>query len=179
MNIQINLWGFISFATMIVYFLLDKYYVPLRLSKKQFIYKLQFEKEFKIYSELWEKLIELRNTTELYLLTDKSIDQNKPEESAGVKKIKVPETVAKLYDETVKMITNNKPFYSDSVYKKATKLLSRSLKELFGFGHPIEDILEGEKSVNEKISEMNEIIENVEKAIRRRIDFIEKFGRLE
>ena len=42
------------------------------LSKGEFIHRLQFEKEFETYQELWANLIKLKNLVELFTLHNAS-----------------------------------------------------------------------------------------------------------
>ncbi|HEB35926.1 hypothetical protein LCGC14_2722740 [marine sediment metagenome] len=135
-------------------------------SKEQFIHKLQFEKEFKIYLNLWEKLISLKNSAELVTLHDalKTKGEHKKEIEGQI--------IIKLIDDinNVKRTTeNNRPFYDEEIYNNALKIIE-STKTFVGRSEDlgkekIEHLLKLVKSE----SQIYKIIDSIEKAIRKRI----------
>ena len=90
--------------------------------KKLFIHKAQFEKEFSLYSILWEELLIL----EKHLLdihgsfsTDEKYSTNKSKENLIFTIQKFPETCTIFYN----FIEKYSPFYVKEVYKKFYEIL--------------------------------------------------------
>lgn len=139
------------------------------LSKEQFIHKLQFEKEFQVYSELWEKLIALRHSTALIIhpSTAKKLDKSNEEDKR--EKEEILKKVTNSYDEAEKTIINNKPFYSEEVYKNADRILEESMRQIISWHYPHEDINSHYVIAKGRVDEITAIIGDIEEAIRERI----------
>ena len=79
-----------------------------KYSKQQFVHQLQFEKEFNIYHELWKKIRELKNKTELWIYSADEVKRKIPDEQEyKVKMEKAGQTVQKYYDEIAGYISDN------------------------------------------------------------------------
>jgi len=136
------------------------------LSKGEFIHRLQFEKEFETYQELWANLIRLKNSVELFTFHDALKTKEEPrKEIEGKMIIKLIDNINNVQ----RTIENNRPFYSEEIYKNALKIVA--LTKTF-FGRP-EDL--GEEKIEyllklvKRESQIYKIIDSIEKAIRKRI----------
>ena len=142
------------------------------LSKGEFIHRLQFEKEFRIYSQLWKKLIILRNSTATIVHPITAKRQEESEEEDAREKEDRLRKVYNNYEEIEKMIINNKPFYSEKVYENAERILEESMKQIFGWHYPHEDINSHYTIALGRVKEISVIIDDIERAIRERIQNI-------
>ena len=77
--------------------------------RKNLIHRYQFEKEFSIYTDLWAKLIDLRNTTASLRPVLDTIDSTKNEED--IKKERLEKQYEKLIA-VAESFDKNRPFYS-------------------------------------------------------------------
>ena len=191
MNIDIA--DIVLFLIIIFYFFLDKYLIPNKinknlaetesrlskeladikssLSKEQFIHRLQFEKEFKIYEELWKRLLDLRGSTARLIPIIDWADPNKTEDET--KKERLEKFTSDL-DEVRKAIFENKPFYNEEVYENSNKIIRKSISQITKFHYPEKDIGDHYMNAEKRVNEINRIIDSVEKAIRERIRNIGK-----
>lgn len=86
------------------------------IDKSSFVTKLQYEKEFSIYQEIWEALVNcIRVTKRLYPKSeDKPIDQDKLEEF----QIKKWEEYLDSFIIFSNIVDKYAPFYEEEIYKK-------------------------------------------------------------
>ena len=177
----LGLWAVIIIALGIgLYLLLKLYLIPNEVNKKtakiksalakeQFIHRLQFEKEFEIYLELWKKLFVLKEATEMLVLV---VDYDEPgltEEET--RKIRL-ERAEKAYDEVRTAINHYRPFFAKDVYKNAKKILDKSLKQVLTSQYPGKDVVEFSErfaKAQSRTENILKIIDKIEKAIRDRI----------
>ena len=135
-------------------------------SKEQFIHRLQFEKEFKIYSELWANLIKLKNSVELSIFQEafKAFRVNK-NEIGGKLIIDLMDNI----NNAKRTIENNRPFYSEEIYRNALKIVELT-KSFLGQPKALEesDIEHLSKLVESK-DQVYKIIDDIELATRERI----------
>ncbi len=185
---NITLADIILFIIIILFFFLSKYLIPIKinknlaetesrlseelakikssLSKEQYIHRLQFDKEFNIYSELWSNLIILKNSVELSILHEgfKNSGVNK-KEIEGQILIKLMDNI----NNAKGTIENNRPFYSEEIYENALKIVELTKTV---FGHPIireENFMKHLSKLMESKDQIYEIISDIEQAIRERI----------
>lgn len=96
--------------------------------QENFVHQLQFEKEFKIYSELWECLIEARG--DLYVLRpvldNLPLDELERKMTENIRLEKARLSCNKLITTT----ENNKPFYSVDIYPQLLELNKLAKKEV-------------------------------------------------
>jgi len=137
------------------------------LSKERYIHKVQFEKEFDIYQNLWKELVALRRSiftlfipNYLFVPLDSEAENN-----IEVKKLERFRTVL---EKATLTIEDYAPFYSQKVFEYSTEMLklSRKLNSIY---HEIKDPEEQYKKTKEKKEEMLSLINNIEKVIRDRI----------
>ena len=185
---KIDIFDLIILLIIILYFFLDKYLVPLKVnaklekirsdflakleeikslySKEQYIHRLQFEKEFEIYQELWTNLITLKNDARLFTLHDalKTTGESIKEKEG--------EMIIKLMDDinnAQRTIENNRPFYGEEIHENALKIVELT-KAFFGRSKDLDEKeMEYLLKLVKRESEIYEIIDNIEKAIRKRI----------
>jgi hypothetical protein len=135
------------------------------------VHKLQFEKEFEIYNALWGKLVDLKKKVLILRTPKEAIEYGKYEDFIENKL----EQFSNSYDAVFEMVHNNKPFYSEDIFKTIDALLRHCQKEFFRiqFKHeknekserPEVDLL---KSIDKTTRYINSICE----AIRKRIGML-------
>lgn len=142
------------------------------LSKEQFIHKLQFEKEFNLYVEIWKHLHHFRTETADIISTLK----NKPDIISTLKKNKgkprkgsiFPRKFVKIVEKITEVIEYHKPFFAEEVYEKSLNFAKESAVLIV---HSL--FTEKEKKINDleilKLDKFDSIIDDIEKAIRKRI----------
>jgi len=140
--------------------------IKLALSREQFIHKLQFEKEFNIYSELWENLIDLKEAIELLIPITDIREAGKSEEEIKEERLK---NVRDAYINVQKGITRKKPFYDKEVYKNANEILKKSISQGLAYIYPSRDVIKHYEKAKERTDQIKNIINNIEEAIRKRI----------
>jgi len=186
---KIDISEIIFYGIFLLYLIIEKFLIPRKLekikselsgkleeikslySKEKYIHRLQFEKEFKIYSELWEKLVDLRDSTALLIPMVDFEDLTKSHEEVQKERY---QNVNKAYTDVQKVIYNNKPFYDESVYKSAKDILKKTFSQASAFGSYVGDMGEYLGEAEKRIDEINEIINKIEKAIREQIRNIGK-----
>jgi hypothetical protein len=102
------------------------------LDKGLHIHRIQFEKEFKIYEELWAKLIELRRATLSLRPVMDSID---PKETDSDRKTKRLTNFSDAVGGFIDVTDKNRPFYSEDVYRSMGNLWSLTHSEAIEYKH--------------------------------------------
>jgi hypothetical protein len=100
------------------------------LEKENFIHQLQFQKEFEIYLELWEKINQLYIAA---LSLRPVVDKYDPGESENDRKKRRLEAVSQAHQELVAEANKFKPFYVPSVYEATMDLIRLSYQEVIGY----------------------------------------------
>jgi hypothetical protein len=142
------------------------------LAQKHTIHKLQFEKEFTIYQELWEALVRLKDAS-IYFRP--GLEISKSEETPQQAEERKRKAFWDTYGKVVRLVELNKPFYAEEVYKNTSNLLSTAWSTpgyyaIFGVkGEPIKEVYDRMKGA---ISQMSESIDKIEESIRERIGLI-------
>jgi hypothetical protein len=143
-----------------------------RISEKQLhIHRLQFDKEFEIYLEIWKELVELR---------DISI-KLRPEADMQDPKLSYEEVIKQRLDKAIKIgnsiiqkVENNRPFYSSEIYEslnEVIKLVRTEITEVqFGDRFTKEYWEEGKINISKLLSTTDVVCEK----IRNRIGIAEK-----
>ncbi len=153
---KFDIINLIPFIILIIYFLADKYFFPLALGKKQFIHKLQFEKEFEIYYYLWMKIAHFRKAAKRYF-------DILP---VGEERSEFYDPFVKEWEEVYGTITIREPFMAKDVYEQTKKLIEMPQETLEKFKNPI--VGDQEELVKIK-DEIFEICELIKESIRKRI----------
>ena len=142
------------------------------LSKKHTIHKLQFEKEFSIYLDLWKALVRLRNASAALMPMSEFIDLGESQEQRKARKAKEFEDA---YDDVVPLVEDQRPFFAPAVYEEASKLLSEAwvqgMQVIRVFWNQ-EPQSRDYKAVKARVKDMSEVIEHIELSIRERIGLI-------
>ena len=102
------------------------------LEKGLLVHKVQFEKEFKIYEELWSKLVELKKAALSLRPEFDMVDPKESEEERKAKRLtKFGDAIADFIDITDK----NRPFYSEEVFRSMEKLWKLAHSEAIQYKH--------------------------------------------
>lgn len=148
-----------------------------KLSKEKFIHELQFNKEFEIYLELWEKLVVLKEATDLILPMLDTVDPAKTKEEIAEERLI---NVRESYKEVQKIIARRQPFYSKKVYESSAKILSETIKKALLYQYTFKGVpslkdktIESYKQAQNHSWKISDIIEEVNQSIRDRILILE------
>ncbi len=133
-----------------------------------FIHKIQFEKEFEIYNELWKNLIELRNYTSLLR---PQLDFINLKESDEEKKNRL-EKFNLAFKRCINTFENNKPFYPKDVYDEIEKTIQLARKEVIEYNRGEKCTKEYWENTEKNIAEIVNSTDIVCDKIRERIGLI-------
>lgn len=138
--------------------------------KQLHVHRLQFEKEFGIYNDLWTNLVDLRA---IIALLRPELDSTEPgktyEETIQARIVRALE----IGNMTIDTIERNKPFYAKAIYDELGKIIKLIKTEIIEVRHG--DRLtkkyweDGQKNLNELV----QLTDNVCEAIRNRIGNLE------
>lgn len=138
--------------------------------KQLHIHKLQFDKEFQIYSEIWSSLVELRDIAVKLRPEGDILNSEHTYETMINKRL---ETAVEIGNSIIKMVENNKPFYSKEVYDSLQEVIKLVRSEITEVQHGDKQSIEyWEKGIN-NIPKLLHSTEIVCKNIRNRIGIIE------
>lgn len=167
--ISIIVSGFSIAVTVYLAYSINK--LKSKSERKNHIHKVQFEKEFEVYTELWAKLVEFRrfviNLRPKFSLMDGS-ELEKEEENTSEKF----NTFYNKYEEVLDSVERNKPFYPAFLYYKIMHVFSISFAEATPQHRDINTIeywIETETNRKKLVAKTNEICD----LIRARIESIE------
>lgn len=141
------------------------------IGKKLFIHELQFRKEFEAYEQLWELLIEFRNTVASMRPMMDRIPEDKTEKEELMSKRR--ETAWISYNKVITEYWKQKPFFSPKVFNIINEVLKIGAKETVHFERMVfykkkpDDYLEAEKH----LEEIAEHLDKIDEAIRNSIQF--------
>jgi len=137
--------------------------------KANLIHRIQFEKEFGIYEDLWAKLIELRNSTgQLRPILD-YIDPNQTEEERKTERLK---KVDKAFTACLLSFDKNKPFYSKEVYDEVEQTIRTVKKEVIEYQHGDVSDRNYRDQSEKNLDKIVSLIDNTCEIIRQRIGII-------
>ena len=141
--------------------------------KQLFIHQRQFEKEFDAYSQIWNKIVEIRESIENLRPISDRIPEGKSFEELNKERHQL---TTKQSNELIDLTWKNKPFYSPEVFlqlQNINKLIRTELREAwFNDKSELDYWEKGKKAVNNYVSQM----EGVSDAIRNRIGIMEKIN---
>jgi hypothetical protein len=140
------------------------------IEKQLLVHRLQFEKEFNIYNELWAKLVDLRAV--ITLLRPK-VGTNEPGKNYDeTVQIRLDKAI-KIGNEVIEMVEKNKPFYAKAIYFELLKIIKIIRAEVIEVTHgdrrQQDYWVGGEKNIGELLPQIEVVCE----AIRERIGNIE------
>jgi len=124
-------------------------------SKEQFIHKLQFEKEFKIYEYLWMKIAHFKRALEAFYR-----EPDKPKDKKQL------DDFLQNFKEVKETIINNAPFISKEIYSSAQDILDLAIGPFLYYAQTKTVVEEKLLEIRDKVPK---ICDNIEKAIRDRI----------
>lgn len=162
-------FGILLIITLALWWLFTKHHIQKLLKESEaaiYVHKLQFEKEFEIYLELWEKIMSvMTSTVELRPFLEK-YDPDETESETKQRRLKALSTALQELQQTV---NNHKPFYAPDVYESAHELLHISNKEAHHYQvqSPNSDKYFDDAMKNTK--EMDQILDDICESIRKRI----------
>jgi len=156
-------------GTVVTFFVSWKLQTQKHKHDKQFtVHKLQFKKEFELYVELWKALVAARKTV-IITLAIESNDGLTYEEKYN--------KAIENFNEAKNLFEDNRPFYHDDVSKITRELLSKcrgyltEVKKIVKSGKDDEDLCDRAEELLEKVPKA---IDEIEKAIKQRIDILQK-----
>lgn len=88
--------------------------------KRQHVHEMAFDKEFEILSEVWGRLVDLRNATQSLRPVLDSFDPNEPEEERRRKRL---QKFAECYNAFVNTVQKNQPFYPKEIYESLFEIM--------------------------------------------------------
>ena len=131
-------------------------------SKEEYIHRVQFEKEFNLYSELWKHVHQYRSITKNFMSALKEIKDKSSEKSAKLTLKKL----MRIAGEIEKIVDHYKPFFAEEVYEKTLTLAKES--EVLISLHLLPDKEFHDKEALE-LDKFDSIIDEIEQVIRKRI----------
>jgi len=144
-----------------------------KLGKKNTVHKLQFEKEFQLYGELWKALVDVRSTATITPSLD-IMPKDQPHYDVYKGRF---ESAADAFNKANDLFKYHRPFYHDDVSKITEDLLDQCRKYI----RKVERVLSSEKfddklfdSADELFEKMTEAINKIEEAIKRRIGLLQE-----
>lgn len=139
------------------------------LGKSTLVHRVQFEKEFKVYEELWSAIVELQAaTSSLRPMLDQTPDDPVQERRERLTR------VGKALRNCVTVVFKNRPFYHESIYLLAEQLQSIAHREALDYSLGSEGrLVEYYERAEKNVQELTHISEEICKGIRGRIAAIE------
>lgn len=138
------------------------------VNKKLTVHKLQFEKEFRLYGELWKALVAVRKTV-IVTSTLEIMSKDKFEEKY--------KKAVDAFNKAKNLFEDHRPFYHDDVSKITKDLLSQCRKHIRSVGKMLKSE-EFDENLHDKadklLEKVPEAIDEIEKAIKRRIGLLQK-----
>lgn len=142
-----------------------------RIEREQFVYRLQFETEFKIYLALWERLIKVRNAALSLRPVLDSYPSGKSKDEVQAERFK---QLADSYAEFQQYFSSNRPFFATDVYKAVMDLADVIHAEAISFQYtdPYEEHKKYWQDQRANSAAIQAHTETICDAIRRRIGII-------
>jgi len=137
--------------------------------KAVLVHKIQFEKEFMVYRDLWPELIKLRNATHQLRPMVEYRDIDKSEEEIRIEK---GTEFNDRYKKSVVVFEENKPFYPEEIFNEVDKIINLSKKEAIQWQHMPPRDSDYYTSAQKNMDEIIETIDMVCLQIRDRIGLL-------
>jgi hypothetical protein len=141
--------------------------------RKNLIHKFQFEKEFSVYTDLWAKLIDLRNVTASLRPMLDTRDSTKTEDEIKIERLTKQWEKLILVSDTFE---KNRPFYSKDVYKEIDSLVKLSRFEAIDYEHGERHSREYWDEAQKNIKNIIDSMDKIATLIRKRIEVVEVTG---
>ena len=137
---------------------------------KRLVHRIQFEKEFAIYNDMWGKLIEVRNATAALRPMLDYVDKGKTEDEIRMDRLT---KLQDKFNEAVRIFDHNRPFYSDEIYKEVETLLKTSRFEAIDYQHKDNRDVKYWEDADKNAKLIASSIDKICGLIRKRIQVIE------
>lgn len=140
-------------------------------SKRGTLYKLQAEKEFEVYSKIWDSIFEVKSAVqELRPIYDER-NSDETEKQKWERRYKV---VAEKGQQLLTQIEKHRPFYPHNLYEKFHELLTKVHDEFIDFQFSLDESgekmsLEGYKRGRENLKKVIDDLNQVCDLIRSRV----------
>jgi hypothetical protein len=144
-----------------------------KLGKKNTVHKLQFEKEFQLYGELWKALVDVRSSAIIAPTLDIMPKGKSPYD---VYKERY-EIAADAFNKANDLFKYHRPFYHDDVGKITEDLLSQCREHIRSVGKMLKSANFDDKLHDEAdglFKKVPEAINEIEKVIKERIGLLQK-----
>ena len=144
-----------------------------KLGKKNTVHKLQFEKEFQLYGELWKTLVDVRKTVVITPTLDIMPKSKSPYEVYRERY----EIAVEAFNKAKNLFEDHRPFYHDDVSTITRELLSQCRENIGSVGRMLEfgnfdDELHDK--ADELLKKVPDAINKIEEAIKRRIGLLQE-----
>jgi len=144
------------------------------VNKKLTIHKLQFEKEFQLYGELWKALVAVRKTA----VITPTIDDRMPKVKLSCDVYRERYYIAlDAFNKAKNLFEDHRPFYHDDVSKITKDLLSQCRGHIESVGRMLKSGKFDDKlydEAEELLKKVPEAIDEIEKVIKGRIGLLQK-----
>ncbi|HBG77542.1 MAG TPA: hypothetical protein DDW84_01655 [Phycisphaerales bacterium] len=137
-----------------------------KLGKKNTVHKLQFEKEFQLYGELWKALVVVRKTAVITPTLD-TIDELPYEEKY--------KKAVEAFNKAKNLFEDHRPFYHDDVSKITRDLLSQCRGYIGSVGQMLNSENFNDElydKADDLLKKVPEAIDEIEKVIKGRIGLL-------
>jgi hypothetical protein len=136
------------------------------LEREKFTFSLQFNEEFNLYRQLWEKLEALKDSA---ILLDKTPGTESIIYPEGVNQIErqkeIDNELSRNIGVVLKFIHSNRPFFHEDVFQPIQVLISSCSKRWYRNTRAVPD----DMSVDEFWKQVRTHVDEIAEAIRRRI----------
>jgi hypothetical protein len=144
-----------------------------KLGKKITVHKLQFEKEFQLYGELWKALVEVKKTAIITPFVD-SMPRDKTPYDVYKERY---ETAVDAFNKAKNLFEDHRPFYHNNVSDITKNLLSQCRGYIRDVGKMLSR-REFNDELHDKadalLKKIPEAVDEIEEAIKGRIGLLQK-----
>jgi hypothetical protein len=137
------------------------------LDRGTHVHRVQFEKEFQIYCEIWDKLVDLLDATLALRPTWDFTDPMEPQEDLQKRRLDALGAAGKAFIEVVR---KNRPFYSPGVFCELQKVLELMHNEALDYQDTERKRSEYYREARQNVFKINAAVESACEAIRTRIN---------
>jgi len=145
-----------------------------KFGKKNTVHKLQFEKEFQLYGELWKALVEVRKTAVITPALDNNMPTHKSPYNVYGERYEI---AIDAFNKAKNLFEDHRPFYHDDVGKITGDLLSQCRDHIRSVGKMLKST-NFDEVLHDKadglLKKLPEAINEIEKVIKERIGLLQK-----
>jgi hypothetical protein len=134
------------------------------LSSRAYFGKVRYEREMKVFEEIWPKLCEVRNAVlSLRPVMDSGLKDGETNESRNTRR---KTRFSDAYSELLKVVVHSRPFYPPAIWKELQALLDLCWGEAVEFTFADskkprdywDKAMENSKAINEQVDKICEVI---------------------